>query len=159
MTRVAPFLLGAVVSIALAAYGVMHSPTGRAFFRAPFPPTYVVKVWLTLAVLALTLLYLLTARMPIVHRVSGVAAFVLSLPVAVHCLWALGFRSYSGRVLAHSLFGCAVYGAFAAKLLGVRLRGLPARVVPIWDGLLVAVVLGAGLTSAVWYVASFGLPG
>ena len=159
MSRVAPFVVGVFVSVALGGYGVLHSPTGRAFFRAPFPPTYVVKIWLTLAVLALTLVHLCSARTPLVHRVSGWAAFVLSLPVAVHCVWALGFRWYNGRVLAHSLLGCAVYGAFAAKVLGVRLRWVPGRVVPLWDGLLFVTVLGAGLTSAVWYLLSLGLPG
>ena len=159
MSRVAPFVVGVFVSVALGGYGVLHSPTGRAFFRAPFPPTYVVKIWLTLAVLALTLVHLCSARAPFVHRVSGWAAFLLSLPVAVHCVWALGFRWYNGRVLAHSLLGCAVYGAFAAKVLGVRLRWVPGRVVPLWDGLLFVTVLGAGLTSAVWYLLSYGLPG
>jgi uncharacterized protein DUF6529 len=159
LSRVAPLALGVLVSVAVGAYGVVHSPTGRAFFRAPFPPTYVVKIWLTIAVVAVTLVHLFSARWPAAHRVTGWAAFVLSLPVAVHCLWALGFRWYSGRVLAHSLFGCAVYGAFAAKVLGVRLGSVPGRVVPLWDGVLFVMVLGAGLTSAVWYLVSYGLPG
>ena len=28
----------------------------------------------------------------IVHRFSGAIAFVLTLPVAFHCIWAIGFR-------------------------------------------------------------------
>jgi hypothetical protein len=31
----------------------------------------------------------------------------------------LGFQHATSRVLAHSLLGCAVYGAFATVLVGV----------------------------------------
>jgi len=47
-------------------------------------------------------------------------AFLFSLPVVYHRLWSLGFQSGSTRVLLHSIFGCLVYGAFAAKVLIVR---------------------------------------
>ena len=58
------------------------------------------------------------------HRWSGAVAFVLTLPPAVHCLWSLGLAGDSPRVLVHSLAGCLFYGAYAAKMLGLRLRGL-----------------------------------
>src|ERR671926_150429 len=59
----------------------------------------------------------------VVHRISGRLAFLVSLPVAYHCLYQLGFQHTSTRVLLHSIFGCLFYGAFAAKVLIVRSRG------------------------------------
>jgi len=32
----------------------------------------------------------------------------LAVPVAIHCLYALGFQQYSTRVLLHSVFGLPV---------------------------------------------------
>jgi hypothetical protein len=40
------------------------------------------------------------------HVRSGRLAILASVPVAVHCLYALGFQSTDTRVLFHSLFGC-----------------------------------------------------
>ena len=59
------------------------------------------------------------------HRWSGASAFVLTLPPAVHCLWSLGFAGDSPRVLVHSLVGCLFYGAYAAKMLGLRSVACP----------------------------------
>ena len=68
------------------------------------------------------------------HRISGRLAFIASLPVAYHCLWSLGFQDTDTRVLAHSLLGCAVYGAFAAKVTIVRSKGLPGLALPVAGG-------------------------
>src|SRR5262249_27486113 len=56
----------------------------------------------------------------IVHRWSGRTAVVLTLPVAYHCVFLLGFSTHSPRVLIHSLLGSAFYGAVVAKVLIVR---------------------------------------
>ena len=85
-----------------------------------------------------------------VHRWSGRLAFVFTLPVAYHCIFKLGFQDPSTRVLAHSLLGCAVYGAFAAKVTIVRLHNFPRFVLPVAGGLLFAVLVGVWWTSAVW---------
>jgi mono/diheme cytochrome c family protein len=85
-----------------------------------------------------------------VHRWSGRLAFALTLPVAYHCIFKLGFQDPSTRVLAHSLFGCAVYGAFAAKVTIVRLHRFPRLVLPLAGGALFAVLVGVWWTSAVW---------
>lgn len=53
-------------------------------------------------------------------------------------------------MLSHSLFGCAVYGAFAAKVTIVRLRRFPVPVLPIAGGLVFAVLIGVWYTSAIW---------
>ena len=73
-----------------------------------------------------------------VHRWTGRLAFLLRLPVAYHCIFLLGFQSGDDRVLAHSLLGCALYGAFAAKVLVVRLHRFPVWVLPTAGGLLFA---------------------
>ena len=53
-------------------------------------------------------------------------------------------------MLAHSLFGCAVYGAFAAKVTILRLHRFPKPVLPIAGGLLFAMLIGVWYTSALW---------
>ena len=92
------------------------------------------KAWLATAALLLVVVQLVTAlwmwgrlpgvrgtprlaRLP-VHRWSGAVAFAVSIPVAVHCVWSLGFVTSTPRVLWHSVLGCAFYGAYAAKMLG-----------------------------------------
>ena len=95
------------------------------------------KAWLTTGAFALAIVQVLTAlsmrgrvgsRAPTwiapLHRWSGTAAFVLTLPVAFHCVWSLGFATDSTWTLVHSIAGCAFYGVFAAKMLSLRLPGL-----------------------------------
>jgi mono/diheme cytochrome c family protein len=84
------------------------------------------------------------------HRWSGRTAFVLTLPVAYHCIFKLGFRDPDGRVLAHSLVGCGVYGAYASKITIVRLHRFPRPVLPVAGGLLFAMLIGVWYTSALW---------
>src|SRR6185503_19779810 len=92
------------------------------------------------------------------HRISGRLAFLLSLPVAYHCLWSLGFQHTDGRVLAHSLLGCTFYGAFAAKVVIVRSRDLPGAALPIAGGLVFAVLVAVWYSSAVWFIGENGWP-
>ena len=57
--------------------------------------------------------------------------------MAVHCLYSLGFRFDDPRVLAHSLVGCLLYGAFRAepRMIGGLLAGLfLVPVVLLWLG-------------------------
>ena len=72
------------------------------------------------------------------------------LPVAYHCIFKLGFQHPDARVLAHSLLGCAVYGAFAAKVTILRLHRFPMPVLPVAGGLLFATLIGVWYTSALW---------
>src|SRR5207249_1435871 len=65
------------------------------------------------------------------HRWSGRLVFALTLPVAYHCIFKLGFQQTDGRVLAHSLLGCAFYSAFAANVLVVRLHRFPNWALPV----------------------------
>ena len=167
-------IAGGAVALALGAYGRVHEPTGDDIATFGFPAVLPMKAWFGTAVLALALGQLVSAlalwgRLPggrsapgwlaPVHRWSGTAAFVVSLPVAYHCLWSLGFRDTDARVLAHSLLGCAFYGAFAIKLLALRIDGLPRWGLPVIGGLLVTCVTGLWLTSSLWFFMNVGFPG
>lgn len=166
-------LSGGLVAVAVGVYAKAHSPAGRPLFTLGFSGMLQMKAWLTTAVAALILVQLVTAlwmwgRLPgartapafvaPVHRWSGTSAFVLSLPVAVHCMWALGFGTGSTRVLVHGIVGCAFYGAYAAKMLGLRIAGLPARTLPVLGGVVVACVVLLWLTAALWFFTRSGLP-
>jgi hypothetical protein len=165
---------GGAVSIALGAYARVHEPTGGTITTFGFPAVLPMKAWFATAAFALALGQLVSAlalwgRLPGVsarpgwlrptHRWSGTAAFVVSLPVAYHCLWALGFQNTDGRQLIHSLFGCAFYGAFTTKLLALRIDGLPEWALPLMGGLLVTSLTLVWLTSSLWFFTNFGFPG
>src|SRR3954471_8313244 len=166
-------LLGAAVAVALGAYAGAHSPAGRPLFTLGFSGMLQMKVWLATAAVALLLVQLVTAlwmwgRLPGVsgapawtagvHRVSGSAAFVLTLPPAFHCLWALGFGTGSSRVVIHGLAGCAFYGAYAAKMLGLRVAGLPPRAVPWLGAAVLTSLVVVWLTAGLWFFTRSGLP-
>jgi GAF domain-containing protein len=57
-----------------------------------------------------------------VHRLSGYLAILLTLRIAYHCVFLLGFETTSLRVALHSILGSALYGAFLAKVIIVRQR-------------------------------------
>lgn len=161
-------LIGAAVSVVLGVYGRVHTPTGRAITTFGFATLVEMKVALSSAALALGVVQVVTAlRMygrlghgPVsrtvstVHRISGVSAVALSLPVAFHCLWSLGFGDYSIRVLVHSLAGCAFYGVFLTKMLSLHTRRMPAWALPVLGGLLFTVLVAAWLTSALWFLTA-----
>ena len=64
------------------------------------------------------------------HRLCGTLALLVTLPVAYHCLWSLGFQTDSTRRYVHSVMGCVFYGAFATKVLCVRSARLPGWALP-----------------------------
>src|SRR3954470_7968439 len=166
-------LFGAGVAIGIGVYARVHSPASRPLFLLGFSGMLQLKAWLATAVLLLVVVQVLTAlwmwrRLPGggrppawlagAHRWSGSVAFALSLPVAVHCVWSLGFVTSTPRVLAHGLLGCAFYGAYAAKMLGLRLRGLPPWSVPVLGGSLFTLFLLVWTTSAAWFFTRSGVP-
>ncbi len=163
--------LGALVAVGLGVYGNVHDPSQELVFTLFFSSTISMKVWLGTAAAAFAVVQVVSAmwvygklpgRTPAwvgsVHRISGRLAFIVSLPVAYHCLWSLGFQDTDTRVLAHSLLGCAVYGAFAAKVTIVRSRGLPGIALPVAGGIMFAILIGAWLTSALWFIDERGWP-
>jgi len=162
---------GAAVSVALGVYGGQHQPTGQAIFTFGFDSMIAMKVWLALAVGVLALVQLVSAlwiygklgrpagrAVTITHRLSGTTAILVSLPVAYHCLWSLGFQTYDTRVLVHSVFGCFLYGAFVTKILALRTRTSPGWLLPVAGGLLFSAVVIVVLTSAIWFLGTTGLP-
>jgi mono/diheme cytochrome c family protein len=158
----APLLAFALVSLT-AGLLAKHEPRSKGYFKLFFSDTLHMKAAFATAVVVLACLQLFTAawifrKLPWskpawvnpLHRWSGRLAFVLTLPVAYHCIFKLGFRSPSSRLLAHSLLGCFVYGAFASKVTIVRLHRFPRLVLPLAGGALFAVLVGVWWTSAVW---------
>jgi len=77
--------------------------------------------------------------------------------VVVHCLYALGFATYSTRTMAHSLLGCVFFGAFTVKMLSLPKRGLPGWALPLLGGLVFAALVGLWLTSAFWFFTTVGV--
>jgi hypothetical protein len=163
-----------VIALALGVYAKAHTPGGRPIFTLWFSGMLQLKVWFTTAALALLLVQLATAlwmwgRLPgvratagrsvaMTHRWSGAIAFTLTVPIAVHCMWALGFGTQDARVVAHSVAGCAFYGAYAAKMLGLRMRGLPSWGLPVMGGAVMALLVTIWLTAALWFFTRSGLP-
>jgi cytochrome c553 len=140
-----------------------HEPRSKGYFRLFFSDPVHLKAGFASAAVALACFQLFSAawifrKLPwprprwigSAHRWTGRLAFACTLPVAYHCIFKLGFQKPDGRVLAHSLFGCAVYGAFAAKVTIVRLHRFAAPVLPIAGGVLFAVLVGVWYTSSVW---------
>ena len=153
------------LTVGLVARRTIRTPYSTPFFDLFFSDTLHMKAWLVTAAVILACSQLLTAariyevlRIPpkgrlyhSVHRWSGRAAILLTLPVAYHCVFLLGFGTHSPRVLIHSLLGSALYGAVVAKVLVVRSSRFAHWVLPVAGGLLFSIFLGLWLTSALWF--------
>lgn len=163
--------LGAAVALTLGIYGRVHDPSQKLVFTLAFSSTISMKVWLASIALTFGVVQVVTAlwlygNLPwtapsglgTVHRISGRMAFLISLPVAYHCLWSLGFQDSTGRALAHSLLGCAFYGAFVTKVTIVRSKGLPGFALPLAGGVMFVVLVFAWETSALWFIGENGFP-
>jgi Family of unknown function (DUF6529) len=167
---------GAAISILLGVYGRVHDPAGQQTVTAFFGTTLAFKAWMATVVITFAVIQLLTAlRMwgkiswpsstppwfGQVHRLSGTLAFLATLPVAYHCLWAIGFEPDidQPRRFFHSLFGCFFYGAFVVKIFAVRASRLPGRLLPIIGGIVFTSLVALWLTSSVWFFTTVGFPG
>jgi hypothetical protein len=91
------------------------------------------------------------------HRWSGRGAFLLAVPVAVHCLYALGFQTSDTRTLVHSLLGCVFFGAFTMKMLVLPKRGVGGWVLPLVGGFVFACLVGLWLSSSLWFFTTVGV--
>jgi hypothetical protein len=150
------------LTVGLVAGGKVREPYETPFFHLFFRDVLQMKAWLVTVAVVLACGQLLTAariyerlRFPPkgrfyhgVHRWSGRAAILVTLPVAYHCIFLLGFGADSPRVLIHSLLGSALYGAVVTKVLMVRSSGFASWVLPVAGGLLFSILLGLWLTSA-----------
>lgn len=162
-----PLVVFALITliVGLVARQTVREPYATPFFHTFFTDTLQMKAWLVTAAVVLACGQLLTAariyellRFPpkgrfyrAVHRWSGRAAILLTLPVAYHCVFLLGFGTHSARVLIHSLLGSGLYGAVVAKVLIVRSARFAPWVLPVAGGLLFSILLGLWLTSALWF--------
>ena len=157
-----PLLAFALVSLT-AGLLADHQPRSKGYFRLWFSDPVHLKAGFATAAVVLACFQLFSAawifrklpwRRPAwigrAHRWSGRLAFAFTLPVAYHCIFKLGFQTPDGRVVAHSLLGCFVYGGYAAKVTSVRMRRLPAWTLPVAGGTLFAILIGVWYTSAVW---------
>jgi hypothetical protein len=112
------------------------SPSG--YFDLFFSDPIHLKAWFATAAAVLAFVQLVTAawifrRIPVdkpawvnaLHRWTGRLAFLCTLPVAYHCTSSSAFRRGDDRALLHSVIGSAFFGAFAAKVLIVRMKRYP----------------------------------
>lgn len=164
--------LGALVAMTAGFYGNVHDPANDLSITLGFKDTMTMKVWLATGSAFFAVVQLVTAlwmygRLPVgsapgwtggLHRISGRVAFLLSLPVAYHCLYQLAFQDTTTRVLIHSIAGCLFYGAFTAKVVVVRSRSLPGAALPIAGGLVFSTLVAAWLTSGFWFISENGFP-
>ncbi|HEX2130926.1 MAG TPA: DUF6529 family protein [Actinophytocola sp.] len=164
--------VGSLVAVAIGVYGKLHEPTNQAFSLAGFSSGLHAKAWLGTAAFALAVVQLLSSlamwgRLPgvrgdgraagVLHRWSGRLAVVVSLPVAAHCLYALGFQGFDTRVLLHSLLGCFFYGIFVCKMIVLTKDDRPGWVLPVVGGVVFTGLTGLWLTSSVWFFTEFGV--
>ena len=171
-TMAIAFAVGSLVLVALGVYANLHDPTGQALNISGFSDGLHAKAWLATLAVVLAVVQLLSAlamwgKLPGVrgdgkvvaalHRWCGRAAVVVSLPVAAHCLYALGFDTASPRVLIHSLLGCFFYGIFVVKMIVLARDDKPGWALPVLGGLVFTGLTGLWLTSALWFFTEFGV--
>jgi hypothetical protein len=166
-------LVGAAVALSLGLYARLHAPARKPIFLLGFSGMLQMKAWVSTAALLFVLAQLVTALwmwgrlpgqpaapgwLPSLHRWSGSIGFSLSLPVAFHCIWSLGYVTTTIRVVVHSTAGCLFYGAYAAKMVGLRVRGLPGWALPVLGGTVLTLFLTIWLTAALWMFTRNGIP-
>jgi len=166
-----PLAIGGAVAVALGVYGRLHEPTNIAVNIAGFSGPLAAKTWLATGAAAFAFVQVASALVMYgkvpglaapswiggLHRWSGRIAFLLAVPVAIHCLYAVGFQSYEPRVLVHSLLGCFFFGVFTVKMLSLSRKGLPGWVLPVLGGLAFTGLVGLWLTSSLWFFTTFGI--
>jgi hypothetical protein len=143
------------------------SSTYSDILTSVFSSTIAAKVWLASAAGVLAIVQISTGArifgkmkrfVPIpppyvnrIHRWSGRLAILITLPVAFHCIFILGFQTANARVLAHSIVGSFVYGVIAVKVFFVHDRDHPRWTLPLVGGLLFATLATLWGTSSLWY--------
>jgi hypothetical protein len=163
------------VAAALYVFGRLHTPNyavslfGRIGISANLLKAELGTAMLGLAVYQLVLALWMYGRLPGVspgpasvhfaHRAGGILVFLLSLPIAYHCITAYGVQLTTDRVTLHSLAGCFFYGAFVAKVVIVRSRQLPGLALPLAGGTLITLIAILWYTAALWQLNGFSAPG
>lgn len=169
LTAAAALLTGAAVALTLGVIGTRYGPKPVPLPTWGFTTPQTFKAYLSSLVAVLVVAQLLTAtwiyrghpgrRVHRYHRIAGALTFTLSLPVGFYCLYSFGFHLGAGipaRILIHSIAGTAFYGAFAAKMLSLRLRGAPRWLLPILGGLVFGLFVLAWASAALWWFRTVG---
>lgn len=169
-------LVGGAVAVALGVYADVHDPTLEQPYKLFFTGTIQMKAWFCTVAVVLALFQVgsslrlygkvgdpdtVPSWLGDAHRLSGTLAFLFTLPVAYHCLWALGFGgadNLNPYAALHSVLGCFFYGAFVTKMLVVRSSGLPGWALPLVGGLVFVGLVGVWFTSSLWFFVDSGLP-
>jgi hypothetical protein len=151
-------LIGALVALTLGIYGHLHNPTGIAVNVAGFSGPLTAKTWLATGATVAAVIQVISALIMYgkikiqapswiggLHRWSGRIAFLL------------GYQTYSTRVLIHSLLGCLFFGIFTVKMLVLPKKDMPGWLLPTLGGLAFAALTGVWLTSAFWFLSTFGI--
>ncbi|MFD9499117.1 DUF6529 family protein [Streptomyces sp. NPDC060035] len=168
-------LVPVAVGVGIYLYGTHHTPDyDNGLFGEHGDAAVDLKAQLSTALLALALIQLglalwMYGRVPgarpaprpvrLGHRVLGFLTFLFSLPIAYHCLVTYGVETTDPRTAIHSFGGCALYGAFVAKVIVVRSRRLPGRLLPVMGALLVLGVALLWYTAALWALNGDSVPG
>ena len=168
---IVPALVGCLVALTLGLYGRLHAPTGVAVDIVGFSSAGTVKAWLATIAVIFGVIQIGTSLVMYgkvrwisapswiggLHRWSGRIAFIVTVPVVVHCVYALGFQTFNVRVLVHSIAGCLFFGAFTVKMLALTRRGMPGWVLPVFGGLVFALLVVLWFTSAFWFFSTYGV--
>ncbi|WP_232668376.1 DUF6529 family protein [Pseudonocardia sp. TRM90224] len=163
-------VIGVAVSVGIGVYGQLHQAAFFAFNVAGFSSGTSAKAWLATIAFLLAVVQVISAMIMYgrfgswsppwvsgLHRWSGRIAVLVTVPVAVHCLYALGFQHGEPRVLVHSLAGCFFYGMFVAKMLLLSRKNVPGWSLPVLGGLVFTGLTVLWLTSSVWFFSTSGL--
>jgi hypothetical protein len=158
------------VAVTLGAYSSLHTGAGYSINLSRFSSGLYVKAWLATVAALLAVVQVVSALVMYgkliapappwigsLHRWSGRLAVLASVPVAIHCLYAVGFGYDSARTLIHSAVGCVFYGAFVAKMLALTRSGLSPRTLPWLGGIAFTGLIVLWLTSALWLFGDQGL--
>jgi ABC-type uncharacterized transport system permease subunit len=166
-----PLTVGALVALTVGVIAKTQQDTSPSgYFELFFSDPIHVKAWFATAAGVLAFAQLFTAvwmfqRLPLersprvnfVHRWTGRLAFLFTLPVAYHCVFKVGFQTGDDRALVHSLVGSAFFGAYAAKVLIVKMKRYPVWVIPTAGGLLfTTLIVVVWYTSALWFFSLVG---
>jgi hypothetical protein len=169
-----PLAAGVVVAVAIGVIARQEAiapgtyPGG--YFRLFFSDPLHLKVWFATAAMGLAVFQPIGAawmfgKLPLprpswiaaAHRWNGRLVILLTLPVAYHCIFKIGFLTTTDRVIAHALLGCAVYGLFVAKVIIVRMRRLPTAALVTTGSLLFCVLLATWVESALFFFRTAGV--
>jgi len=172
------FLVGAAMALSIRLYARLHTPSGRPVSTLGFSGILQMKAWLTTAATSLLIVQLLTALWmwghvpgPVRrhHGPRSCTGGAARSPSSSPCRWPSAVPGRSGSrptACGSSCMACAAasfvapmfYGAYAAKMLGLRLKGLPRWALPVLGGSVLTLLIALWMTAALWFFTRQGIP-